>query len=152
MRIDLARLLLIDLIIAVPGGLLAWTISRNSAARRMVARILFYSIVVLVVAPSAAAMVWGGTVLIENVQREVANQIKRFRSQIPATIRKKALAFDQATLRQARDAGYNDDEIYSYLAAADSRFRKAQQNGYSLDEIAAHPDILDYLQSHRKRE
>src|SRR4029077_3906157 len=37
-RIDLPRLLLIDLIIAVPGGLLAWAIYRSSTAQRVAVR------------------------------------------------------------------------------------------------------------------
>ena len=82
MRIDLARLLLIDLIIAVLSVLVAWTISRNSAARRMVARVVFYSMVVLALALPTLAIVWGGGVLIQYVQHEVAKraatQTKRF--------------------------------------------------------------------------
>jgi hypothetical protein len=86
MRIDLARLLLIDLIIAVPGGLLAWTISRSSAARRMTARIVFYSIAVLVLAPPTVAIVSGGTLLIQNVQRDAANRATETKHFDPATV------------------------------------------------------------------
>ena len=74
MRIDLARLLLIDLIIAVPSALLAWAISRNSVARRIAVRIVFYSIVVLVLALPTVAIVWGGAVLIQNEKHEMANR------------------------------------------------------------------------------
>jgi hypothetical protein len=74
MRIDLPRLLLIDLIIAVTSGLLAWAISRNSVARRTAARIVFYSIVVLGVAPPMVAVLWGSVVLIQNVQRDAAKR------------------------------------------------------------------------------
>lgn len=84
-RIDLPRLLLIDLIVAVPGALLAWTISRNAGARRLAARIIFYSIVVLVVAPTTVAVVWGGTVLIQNVERDVAQRAAETKHFDPAT-------------------------------------------------------------------
>ncbi len=94
MRIDLARLLLIDLIIAVPGGLLAWTISRSSAARRMTARIVFYSIAVLVLAPPTVAIVWGGTLLIQNVQRDAANRATETKHFDPATVTPSETPFD----------------------------------------------------------
>src|SRR5207253_9783994 len=72
MRIDLARLLLIDLIIAVPSVLVAWAFLRNSTAQRIIARIVFYSIIVLVLALPTVAIVLGGAVLIQNVQHEIA--------------------------------------------------------------------------------
>src|SRR4029077_9061610 len=84
-RIDLPRLLLIDLIVAVPGALLAWTISRNAGARRLVARIVFYSIVVLVAAPPTVAVVCGGAVLIQNVERDAANRAAETKHFDPAT-------------------------------------------------------------------
>ena len=68
MRIDLSRLLLIDLLIVVPCGLLAWLSSCKSTARRITARILFYAIVVLVLAVPTVAVVWGIVALLKNAQ------------------------------------------------------------------------------------
>jgi hypothetical protein len=99
MRIDLARLLLIDLIVAVPGALLAWTISRNTGARRIAAWIVFYAIVYLVLALLTVGIVWGGAVLIQNVQHEIAKravtQTKRFDPSTAALVKKsKASPYD----------------------------------------------------------
>jgi hypothetical protein len=70
-RIDLTRLLLIDLIIASLGGLLAWAISRNAGARRTAARIVFYSIVVLVLAVPTVATVWLGLVTVPAIKQKL---------------------------------------------------------------------------------
>jgi GYF domain 2 len=62
MRIDLPRLMLIDLIVAVPGGLLAWVISRSSSARRALAQSVFYAMLVVPIlgaaSLSAALIFW----------------------------------------------------------------------------------------------
>lgn len=50
------------------------------------------------------------------------------------------MAFDTATLTQARESGYSDDEIVSHLAQSDGRFKQARDAGYQLDEIAKHFD------------
>ena len=86
MRIDLPRLLLIDLIIAVTSGLLAWAICRNSEARRVAARIVLCSIVILVMALPAVAVVWRSVVLIQNIQRDAAKRaVARWKFFDPAT-------------------------------------------------------------------
>jgi hypothetical protein len=39
-------------------------------------------------------------------------------------------------LKQARDAGYSDDEIWGFVAEQDDRFTQAKDSGYSLDEVS----------------
>jgi len=103
MRIDLVRLLLIDLIIAVPSGLLAWAISRNPAARRRGARIVFYAIVVLVLAGATVAVVWSGAVLTQKIQRDAARRAEsRWKSFDPATA---SLVDDQRVTKIVWDSG-----------------------------------------------
>jgi len=48
------------------------------------------------------------------------------------------MPFDEQSLAEARSQGYTDDQIYQHLAGSDERFRVAKENGYSLDDIAAH--------------
>lgn len=38
-------------------------------------------------------------------------------------------------IKTARDSGYSDDEIYSYLGSSDERFVQAKDAGYQLDEV-----------------
>ena len=44
--------------------------------------------------------------------------------------------FTADKLKQARDAGYSDDEIWGFAAEQDDRFIKAKDAGYSLDEVS----------------
>jgi hypothetical protein len=46
-RVDFGRLYLIDAIVATTGGLFAWTVSGDSAARRASVRLVFYALLVL---------------------------------------------------------------------------------------------------------
>jgi hypothetical protein len=48
------------------------------------------------------------------------------------------MPFDEQSLSEARSQGYTDDQIYQHLAGSDERFRVAKENGYSLDDVAAH--------------
>ena len=48
------------------------------------------------------------------------------------------MIFTADKLKEARDAGYSDDEIFSFVGQSDSRFNDAKSAGYSLDEIASH--------------
>jgi hypothetical protein len=41
------------------------------------------------------------------------------------------------TLKEGREAGYSDEEIWSYLSLKDERFASARSLGQSLDELAA---------------
>lgn len=50
------------------------------------------------------------------------------------------MPLDSATLQQAHDAGYSDDEIYDHLAKTDPKFAEAKQNGYALADVAKHFD------------
>lgn len=61
MKIDLARLLLIDSAIAVGGGLMAWSVFRSRAVRRLIARFSLYS---LFAAPFFVAAWFGISVLL----------------------------------------------------------------------------------------
>jgi hypothetical protein len=46
------------------------------------------------------------------------------------------MIFTADKLKEARDAGYSDDEIWSHVSSADNRFNAAKSEGYSLDEVA----------------
>ncbi len=70
MRVDFGRLFLIDAIIVAIGGLLAWTISRNSTARHVAVRVAFYALFV----PPLIAVVCLGAVLIGNAAKLVTNK------------------------------------------------------------------------------
>jgi hypothetical protein len=48
------------------------------------------------------------------------------------------MIFTADKLKEARDAGYSDDEIFSFAGQSDSRFNDAKSAGYSLDEIASY--------------
>lgn len=48
------------------------------------------------------------------------------------------MPFSPTALKEARDAGYDDDSIYTHLASTDKRFSTAKQAGYSLDDVAAY--------------
>lgn len=50
------------------------------------------------------------------------------------------MAFDTATLTKARESGYSDEEVGTFLSQSDPRVQTAIQSGYSLDEIASHFD------------
>lgn len=47
-------------------------------------------------------------------------------------------SFTLDQLKQARDAGYSDSQIFQHLAAKDPNYANAQKAGYTLDDIAAH--------------
>jgi hypothetical protein len=44
------------------------------------------------------------------------------------------MEFDQSKLKTARDSGYSDEEIWSFLGGQDERYKNANKYGYSLDE------------------
>ena len=44
--------------------------------------------------------------------------------------------FTADKLKQARDAGYSDDEIWGFVSEQDDRFSKAKDAGYSLEEVS----------------
>jgi hypothetical protein len=44
--------------------------------------------------------------------------------------------FTADKLKQARDAGYSDDEIWGFVAEQDDRFTQAKDAGYSLEEVS----------------
>jgi hypothetical protein len=44
--------------------------------------------------------------------------------------------FTADKLKQARDAGYSDDEIWGFASEQDDRFTQAKDAGYSLDEVS----------------
>ena len=46
------------------------------------------------------------------------------------------MIFTADKLKEARDAGYSDDEIWSHVSSTDNRFNAAKSEGYSLDEVA----------------
>ena len=48
------------------------------------------------------------------------------------------MIFTADKLKEARDAGYSDDEIFGFVSQSDPKFNVAKSEGYSLDEIAAH--------------
>lgn len=48
------------------------------------------------------------------------------------------MIFTADKLKEARDAGYSDDEIFGFASQADPKFNDAKSEGYSLDEIASH--------------
>ena len=81
MRVDFGRLYLIDAIVATTGGLVAWTVSSNSTARRVTIRLFAFALILL---PIIAVVCLAGFVISEGqrgVQREVekrAAQIKPF--------------------------------------------------------------------------
>ena len=48
------------------------------------------------------------------------------------------MIFTADKLKEARDAGYSDDEIFSFASQSDPKFNDAKSEGYSLDEIASY--------------
>jgi uncharacterized protein YeeX (DUF496 family) len=44
--------------------------------------------------------------------------------------------FTADKLKQARDSGYSDDEIWGFVSEQDDRFSKAKDAGYSLEEVS----------------
>ena len=48
------------------------------------------------------------------------------------------MIFTADKLKEARDAGYSDDEIFSFASQSDAKFNDAKSEGYSLDEIASY--------------
>lgn len=63
------------------------------------------------------------------------------------------MPFTLDALKEARDQGYKDNEIYSHLAKVDPRFNEAQKQGYSLDEVAQHfsaPPPLTMVEKEQK--
>jgi hypothetical protein len=48
------------------------------------------------------------------------------------------MIFTADKLKEARDAGYSDDEIFSFASQSDTKFNDAKSEGYSLDEIASY--------------
>ena len=48
------------------------------------------------------------------------------------------MIFTADKLKEARDAGYSDDEIWSHVSSTDNRFNAAKSEGYSLDEVATY--------------
>jgi hypothetical protein len=48
------------------------------------------------------------------------------------------MIFTADKLKEARDAGYSDDEIFGFASQSDPKFNDAKSEGYSLDEIASH--------------
>ncbi len=46
------------------------------------------------------------------------------------------MIFTADRLKEARDSGYSDEEIWSYVSSSDDRFNAAKSEGYSLDEVA----------------
>jgi len=48
------------------------------------------------------------------------------------------MPFNYDTLAAARQAGYSDEDIYSHLSQSDTRFKTAQESGYTLDQVADH--------------
>ena len=48
------------------------------------------------------------------------------------------MIFTADKLKEARDAGYSDDEIFGFVSQSEPKFNISKSEGYSLDEIAAH--------------
>ena len=48
------------------------------------------------------------------------------------------MIFTADKLKEARDAGYSDDEIFAFASQSNPKFNDAKSEGYSLDEIASH--------------
>ena len=48
------------------------------------------------------------------------------------------MIFTADKLKEARDAGYSDDEIFSFASQSYPKFNDAKSEGYSLDEIASY--------------
>jgi len=48
------------------------------------------------------------------------------------------MIFTEDKLKEARDAGYSDEEIWSHVSSADENFNTAKSEGYSLDEVATY--------------
>ncbi|NBW20006.1 MAG: hypothetical protein EBR82_69755, partial [Caulobacteraceae bacterium] len=46
------------------------------------------------------------------------------------------MTFTSDKLKQARDSGYSDDEIWGFVSQQDNRFNQAREAGYSLDEVS----------------
>ena len=144
---------MIDGILAVAGGLLAWAAFRSSQALRKAAHLAAYSLLVLPLLAGAGLV---SAFLIQNISKPISKYDALLKAE-PSTSGKKEDTFDKVAavpngfdpdkhladkeaklkilqetldkrfqkgstaaeglegIRQARQLGYSDDEIYSYL-------------------------------------